>query len=210
MGRRRRDRAGGEGGGHTGAVPTSLLLPQVVDAVDIPVLAAGGFFDGRGLVAALAYGAAGIAMGTRFLLTSDSTVPDAVKQVYLAAVLTARSSPGRSTACRSGCCARRWWTGWSAAAGRATLLRRPQRAAVPRGPGCSLDLLLAGARCAAAASCPGRRSDGREHADAAAGGDGRRPSRPRPDVVRPGRRLIDDLPTCAELIDRSWPRPRPA
>ena len=74
---------GGEGGGHTGQVPTTVLLPQVVDAVDIPVIAAGGFFDGRGLVAALAYGAAGIAMGTRFLLTSDSAVSDEVKQVYL-------------------------------------------------------------------------------------------------------------------------------
>ncbi len=74
---------GGEGGGHTGAVPTSLLLPQVVDAVDLPVVAAGGYFDGRGLVAALAYGAAGIAMGTRFLMTADAPVPDAVKDVYL-------------------------------------------------------------------------------------------------------------------------------
>jgi len=74
---------GGEGGGHTGAVPTSILVPQVVDAVDVPVIAAGGFRDGRGLVAALAMGAAGIAMGTRFLLTSDSTVPDAVKAEYL-------------------------------------------------------------------------------------------------------------------------------
>jgi NAD(P)H-dependent flavin oxidoreductase YrpB (nitropropane dioxygenase family) len=74
---------GGEGGGHTGAVATTLLLPQVVDAVDIPVIAAGGFFDGRGLVAAMAYGAAGVAMGTRFLLTSDSSVPDAVKRIYL-------------------------------------------------------------------------------------------------------------------------------
>jgi NAD(P)H-dependent flavin oxidoreductase YrpB (nitropropane dioxygenase family) len=74
---------GSEGGGHTGAVPTSLLLPQVVDAVDIPVIAAGGYFDGRGLVSALAFGAAGIAMGTRFLLTSDSMVADAVKAVYL-------------------------------------------------------------------------------------------------------------------------------
>ncbi|HYZ55136.1 MAG TPA: nitronate monooxygenase, partial [Streptosporangiaceae bacterium] len=74
---------GGEGGGHTGPVATTLLLPQVVDAVDIPVIAAGGFFDGRGLVAALAYGAAGVAMGTRFLLTSDSSVPDAVKRAYL-------------------------------------------------------------------------------------------------------------------------------
>jgi NAD(P)H-dependent flavin oxidoreductase YrpB (nitropropane dioxygenase family) len=80
--------AGGEAGGHTGAVPTSLLIPQIVDAVDIPVVAAGGYFDGRGLVAALAYGAAGIAMGTRFLLTSDSPVPDGVKQVYLASDLT--------------------------------------------------------------------------------------------------------------------------
>ncbi|MFE9430036.1 NAD(P)H-dependent flavin oxidoreductase [Streptomyces sp. NPDC006640] len=78
---------GGEGGGHTGEVATSVLLPQVVDAVDIPVVAAGGFHDGRGLAAALAYGAAGIAMGTRFLLTSDSTVPDAVKARYLAATV---------------------------------------------------------------------------------------------------------------------------
>jgi NAD(P)H-dependent flavin oxidoreductase YrpB (nitropropane dioxygenase family) len=79
---------GGEGGGHTGPVPTSLLVPQVVSCVDIPVVAAGGFFDGRGLVAALAYGAEGIAMGTRFLLTSDSPVADAVKQVYLGKTLT--------------------------------------------------------------------------------------------------------------------------
>ncbi|WP_433918461.1 nitronate monooxygenase [Streptomyces canus] len=78
---------GGEGGGHTGEVATTVLLPQVVDAVDIPVVAAGGFFDGRGLVAALAYGAAGVAMGTRFLLTSDSTVPDSVKARYLAATV---------------------------------------------------------------------------------------------------------------------------
>ncbi|HEY5243509.1 MAG TPA: nitronate monooxygenase, partial [Polyangiaceae bacterium] len=74
---------GHEGGGHTGPVPTSLLLPEVTSAVDIPVLGAGGFFDGRGLVAALAWGAAGIAMGTRFLLTRESTVPDAVKKQYL-------------------------------------------------------------------------------------------------------------------------------
>jgi NAD(P)H-dependent flavin oxidoreductase YrpB (nitropropane dioxygenase family) len=79
---------GGEGGGHTGSVPTTLLLPQVVDTVDVPVVAAGGFFDGRGLVAALAYGASGVAMGTRFLLTADSPVPEAVKQHYLAKSVT--------------------------------------------------------------------------------------------------------------------------
>jgi NAD(P)H-dependent flavin oxidoreductase YrpB (nitropropane dioxygenase family) len=79
---------GAEGGGHTGVIPTSLLLPQVVQAVDRPVLGAGGFHDGRGLVAALAWGAAGVAMGTRFLLTKESTVPDEVKARYLAAALT--------------------------------------------------------------------------------------------------------------------------
>ena len=79
---------GAEGGGHTGTVPTSLLLPQVCEAVDIPVIAAGGFFDGRGLVAAIAYGAAGVAMGTRFLLSAESQVPDAVKARYLEASVT--------------------------------------------------------------------------------------------------------------------------
>ncbi|HKE76677.1 MAG TPA: nitronate monooxygenase [Acidimicrobiales bacterium] len=81
---------GGEGGGHTGTIPTSLLLPQVVDAVGhaIPVLGAGGFHDGRGLVAALAWGADGVAMGTRFLLTQESHVPEAIKARYLAAAVS--------------------------------------------------------------------------------------------------------------------------
>ena len=80
---------GGEGGGHTGPVPTTLLLPSVLDAVRrIPVIAAGGFFDGRGLAAALSYGAAGVGMGTRFLLTRDSAVPDEVKRFYLGHDLT--------------------------------------------------------------------------------------------------------------------------
>ena len=81
---------GGEGGGHTGTVPTSLLLPQVVDAVGdrVLVIGAGGFFSGRGLVAALAYGASGIAMGTRFLLSAESRVPDAVKERYVETPVT--------------------------------------------------------------------------------------------------------------------------
>ncbi len=79
---------GHEGGGHTGPIPTTLLLPEVCGAVNLPVLGAGGFYDGRGLVAALAYGAAGIAMGTRFLLTKESTVPDAVKKLYLETQVT--------------------------------------------------------------------------------------------------------------------------
>ena len=76
---------GGEGGGHTGSVAGTVLLPQVLDAVQLPVVAAGGFADGRGLVAALAYGAQGIAMGTRFLLTTESPVPLRTKQCYLEA-----------------------------------------------------------------------------------------------------------------------------
>ena len=82
---------GGEGGGHTGTVPTSLLLPDVVDGVqgsDVVVLGAGGFHDGRGLVAALAYGAHGVAMGTRFLLTAESQVPDRITSIYLETPLT--------------------------------------------------------------------------------------------------------------------------
>lgn len=66
---------GGEGGGHTGSVPTTILLPQVLDAVSVPVIAAGGYSTGRGLASALAAGAAGIAMGTRFLMTTDAPTP---------------------------------------------------------------------------------------------------------------------------------------
>ncbi len=76
---------GGEGGGHTGSVPTTLLIPQVIDAVgqEVPVVAAGGFKDGRGLTAALAWGADGIAMGTRFLMTEESPVPRETLQRYI-------------------------------------------------------------------------------------------------------------------------------
>ena len=76
---------GGEGGGHTGSVPTTLLIPQVIDAVGdkVPVVAAGGFKDGRGLLAALSWGADGIAMGTRFLMTEESPVPRETLQRYV-------------------------------------------------------------------------------------------------------------------------------
>jgi len=78
---------GGEGGGHTGSVSSSILLPQVLDAVNVPVVAAGGFGDGRGLAAALAYGAQGIAMGTRFLMTKESPVPPQTKERYVKATV---------------------------------------------------------------------------------------------------------------------------
>ncbi|MEZ4218496.1 MAG: nitronate monooxygenase [Myxococcota bacterium] len=80
---------GSEGGGHTGPIPTSLLIPDVIDAVNgrIPVIAAGGFRDGAGLVAALAWGASGIAMGTRFLMTKESPLLPATEERYVKAQL---------------------------------------------------------------------------------------------------------------------------
>lgn len=63
---------GHEAGGHTGRIGTLALVPQVVDAVSVPVLAAGGIADGRGLVAALALGASGVWMGTRFIVTDEA------------------------------------------------------------------------------------------------------------------------------------------
>ena len=63
---------GTEGGGHTGSVASVALWPQVVDAVDIPVVAAGGLFDGRGLAAALAFGCKGVWMGTRFIASTEA------------------------------------------------------------------------------------------------------------------------------------------
>jgi NAD(P)H-dependent flavin oxidoreductase YrpB (nitropropane dioxygenase family) len=75
---------GQEGGGHTGATPTWLLLAQVINQnLGVPVVACGGFKDGRGLAAALTFGADGIAMGTRFMMSSDSPTPDATKAEYI-------------------------------------------------------------------------------------------------------------------------------
>ncbi len=76
---------GMESGGHIGEVTTMSLVPQVVDAVKIPVVAAGGFADGRGLVAALALGAQGIQMGTRFVCSTEAIAHTKYKQKILEA-----------------------------------------------------------------------------------------------------------------------------
>jgi len=76
---------GMESGGHIGDVATLPLIPQVVDAVDIPVIAAGGIGDGRGLVAALALGAAGVQMGTRFICVAECIAHDNYKQALVRA-----------------------------------------------------------------------------------------------------------------------------
>ncbi len=87
---------GMESGGHIGDVATMPLVPQVVDAVDVPVIAAGGFADGRGLVAALALGAVGIQMGTRFICTAECTVHENYKERIVRAHDRATITSGHS------------------------------------------------------------------------------------------------------------------
>ena len=76
---------GTEGGGHTGTVATIALVPQCVDAVGdkVPVVAAGGLFDGRGLAASLALGADGVWIGTRFIATPEARAVNGYKDVLL-------------------------------------------------------------------------------------------------------------------------------
>lgn len=77
---------GGEAGGYCGNVSTMALIPQVVDAVSpIPVVAAGGIFDGRGIAAALVLGAVGVNLGTRFLASEEAPIPDEWKKAILSA-----------------------------------------------------------------------------------------------------------------------------
>jgi enoyl-[acyl-carrier protein] reductase II len=88
---------GTEAGGHIGELTTLVLVPQVVDAVNIPVIAAGGIADGRGFVAALALGAKGVQMGTRFICTTECTVHENFKQKIVKAKDRDTVVTGRST-----------------------------------------------------------------------------------------------------------------
>ncbi|MDA8233736.1 MAG: enoyl-[acyl-carrier-protein] reductase FabK [Clostridia bacterium] len=88
---------GTESGGHVGELTTMALVPQVVDCIDIPVIAAGGIHDGRGFVAALALGAVGVQMGTRFMCASECTIHSSVKEVILKAKDRDTVVTGRST-----------------------------------------------------------------------------------------------------------------
>lgn len=88
---------GTEAGGHVGELTTMCLVPQVVDAVDIPVIAAGGVADGRGLVAALALGAEGVQMGTRFVCSQECTVHQNYKEALINAGDRDAIVSGRST-----------------------------------------------------------------------------------------------------------------
>ncbi len=88
---------GQEAGGHIGELTTMALVPQVVDAVRIPVIAAGGIGDGRGIAAAYMLGAKGVQVGTRFVVAEECTVSDNYKQMILKAKDTDTVATGRST-----------------------------------------------------------------------------------------------------------------
>lgn len=88
---------GGEAGGHVGELTTMTLIPQVADAINIPVLAAGGIADGRGIAAAWMLGASGFQIGTRFLVAYECNVHKNYKQKILAARDTSTIVTGRST-----------------------------------------------------------------------------------------------------------------
>ena len=88
---------GMEAGGHIGELTTMVMIPQIVDSVKIPVIAAGGIADGRGVAAAFALGAEGVQVGTRFICCSESTVHPAYKQAVLEARDRSNVVTGRST-----------------------------------------------------------------------------------------------------------------
>ena len=88
---------GGESGGHIGETTTMALVPQVTSAVTIPVIAAGGIGDGRGVAAAFMLGAAGVQVGTRFLIADECTVSEQYKEMVLKANDTSTRATGRST-----------------------------------------------------------------------------------------------------------------
>ena len=96
---------GGEGGGHTGLVGTMPLVAQAVEAVKIPVIAAGGIYDGRGLAAALALGACGVWMGTRFIASDEAHAANMYKQAIIGAGDTdttrSRCYSGKPMRCRT-------------------------------------------------------------------------------------------------------------
>jgi enoyl-[acyl-carrier protein] reductase II len=86
---------GGESGGHIGELTTMVLVPQICDATDLPVLAAGGIADGRGVAAAFMLGACGVQLGTRFLVASECSVHPAYKEKILKATDLATITTGK-------------------------------------------------------------------------------------------------------------------
>lgn len=100
---------GGEAGGHIGEQSTMALVPQVVDAVDLPVLAAGGIADGRGIAAALALGAQGVQIGTRFVCSHECVAHPKYKEMIIQARDRDAVVSGRSTGHPVRCLKNKFW-----------------------------------------------------------------------------------------------------
>lgn len=190
---------GWEAGGHGSQIASTVLIPEAVEMVKIPVIAAGGFCDGRGLAAALALGADAVAMGTRFALTQESALPSQIKTILLKAKDTDairstiwdgmpdRVIPGEKMKRYRG-----WWTHfWD-------LL--PSFLASKREYKASLKDLLETARFLRQihASAPQFLIGIEKFATAVKTGDMSRGYAPSGQIV--GR--INDIPTCRELIER--------
>lgn len=159
---------GHEGGGHNGPVATVVLVPLVTSKVKVPVVAAGGVVDARGLVAVLALGAEGIAMGTRFICTRESPVPANVKEVYLRADEMSTMITGHLTGVRARCLRNRLTDSFLELEAQQALLERH---------------VMLGTSTLRKAMVEG---------DAEWGGMG----------AGQGVALIDDIPSCAELIEQ--------
>ncbi len=187
-----------ESGGHSGLIASSVLIPEVARAVKIPVVAAGGFCDGRGLAAALALGAEGIAMGTRFAITQESPMPHELKLRYIEArdtdaILSAVWDGMPQRAISKMRRYRGWWTHpWDII---------PSLLATKKEFNASWKELLENAkflrqmRCSAPQFATGMALFRKTLAT----GDIKKSFAPAGQVVG----LIEDIPTCRELIERT-------
>ena len=187
-----------ESGGHASLIASSVLIPEVARAVKIPVVAAGGFSDGRGLAAALALGAEGIAMGTRFAVTQESPLPEGLKRRYVEAqdgdaVISAvwDGLPQRAISKRKHY--RGWWTHpWDAL---------PNLLATKKAFNASWKEIWENARTLMRMGCsPVQFATGMAlFRRTLATGDIKKAFSPSGQVVG----LINDIPTCRELIERT-------
>jgi NAD(P)H-dependent flavin oxidoreductase YrpB (nitropropane dioxygenase family) len=187
-----------ESGGHASLIASSVLIPEAARAVKVPVVAAGGFADGNGLAAALALGAEGIAMGTRFAVTQESPIPDGLKKAFIEArdtdaVLSATWDGMPQRAISKMRHYRGWWTHpWDAV---------PNLMASKKAFDASWKEILENARLLMGMKCsPAQFATGMAlFRKTLATGDIKKSFSPAGQVVG----LIKDIPTCQELIERT-------
>jgi NAD(P)H-dependent flavin oxidoreductase YrpB (nitropropane dioxygenase family) len=187
-----------ESGGHASLIASTVLVPEAARAVKIPVVSAGGYADGHGLAAALALGAEGIAMGTRFAVTQESPIPEGLKKCYVEAkdsdaVLSAVWDGMPQRAMSKMKHYRGWWTHpWDAI---------PNLIASKKAFDASWKEILENARILMQmkVSPPQFATGMALFQKALATGDIKHAFAPTGQVVG----LINDIPTCRELIERT-------